>query len=425
MKEALSHSILSSVTSARWFKLALFNFLLAASIGVLLRFAFVNEIKWLNYKSFQHAHSTLALLGWGYLGFFAVILASFNPAIITERKIYRQLFVLSFTLIIISCASFVLFENKIIPNLFITLFSFLVFIFVSNFFKDTSSIYGSRSSYLYLKIALLFLCLSFLGSYVAIWAMLASGAKKILLYYLSSQFFLHFQYNGWFTFGVLGLILKFCEEKGIKTNEKVNKSILIYLFSGAILSFFISLFWGSQTKLWLLWIAALGGIIQLLPMIIYRRYLFVMIRDLSATLSAQFRIFFVLSIVCFLLKLFMQVIIIVPEIATLAFTIRNYVIAYVHLVFIGMASLFLIAWAIEHKQISVAKTVWMGLYAFVAGFILVEIVLFLQGTLLWMGKGFIDFYYPLLFLVSVLLPLGLLVVTIKNMKYLPFKNRLT
>jgi hypothetical protein len=113
-----------------------------------------------------------------------------------------------------------------------------------------------------------------------------------------------------------------------------------------------------------------------------------------------------------------------PFIATLAFTIRNYVIAYLHLVFIGFISLFLFVWAIEYGYLTLARTIRVGVISFVAGFILVELVLFVQGTLLWIGKGFIAFYYPLLFLISILLPLGLLIITLKNLKYLPFKNQL-
>jgi hypothetical protein len=131
-----------------------------------------------------------------------------------------------------------------------------------------------------------------------------------------------------------------------------------------------------------------------------------------------------ISVMCFILKVLMQVVVIVPFVAILAFTIRNYVMAYFHLVFIGMVSLFILAWAIEHRILSVARIVQIGLYALVTGFIIVEFALFIQGTMLWMGEGFLSFYYPLMFIASVLLPIGLLIITIRNLKYLPIGKEL-
>jgi hypothetical protein len=255
-------------------------------------------------------------------------------------------------------------------------------------------------------------------------ALLVSGTKKILLYYLSSQFFLHFQYNGWFTFSVLSLLLRLAEERQVYLDQGKNKITLFVMTTAVILTFFISLFWGDQTKSWLLGIASLGGILQLGIIIIYRKYFYGIFKKVTQKLNKQFRILIIVSLACFILKLVMQAIIIVPFIATLAFTIRNYVIAYIHLVFIGMVSLFIFAWAVEHGFITIARTVRVGVNSLVTGFVLVELILFVQGTMLWMGKGFLSFYYPLLFIASVLLPLGLLIITIKNLKYLPFKNQL-
>ena len=47
-----------------------------------------------------------------------------------------------------------------------------------------------------------------------------------------------------------------------------------------------------------------------------------------------------------------------------------------------------------------------------SGFILMEILLFGQGTLLWMEKGFIAFYYEILFAVTALLPIAIFIVLI-------------
>ena len=48
-----------------------------------------------------------------------------------------------------------------------------------------------------------------------------------------------------------------------------------------------------------------------------------------------------------------------------------------------------------------------ALGGFIVGFILSEVVLFLQGTMFWGAMGFMPYYYELLFGVSALLPIGL------------------
>jgi hypothetical protein len=414
----------ASFLITRWLKIALFCFLIAASIGVLLRFAFVNEVKWLDYKAFQAAHSNLALLGWGFLGFFSLLLGIYGTGPVIEKRIYKGIFWSSFILIALSSIAFVMIKSKLIPNIIISAISINALIFAVTFWKDTHLQNKDRISYRFAIMALVFLCISFLGSYMAVIAILASGAKKILLYYLSTQFFLHFQYNGWFTFGLLGLLFRFCETKGVPLNEQKNRNIFYGLTAGVFITFFISLFWGDQNKLWLLFIAAIGGLFQAFPIVIYHKYIFSTVKDILGHLSKPLKVLITISLICFLLKLLLQLIIMIPFIATLAFTIRNYVIAYIHLVFIGMTSLFLFAWAVQHAYLTFSKTVQVGIYSLVIGFILVELVLFIQGTMFWMGKGFLSFYYPLLFLVSVLLPLGLLFITIRNLKYLPFKKQL-
>lgn len=75
-----------------WFLISLFNLLIAVSIGALLRFAFVEEVSWLIFKNFLHAHSHVAMLGWVYLALFTLFLKSFLTADQQNNKHYKWLF---------------------------------------------------------------------------------------------------------------------------------------------------------------------------------------------------------------------------------------------------------------------------------------------------------------------------------------------
>ena len=63
----------------KWIVIALLNMLIAVSIGALLRFAYVEEISWLAFKNFLHAHSHAAMLGWVYLALFTFLISTFLP----------------------------------------------------------------------------------------------------------------------------------------------------------------------------------------------------------------------------------------------------------------------------------------------------------------------------------------------------------
>ncbi|MGB4974565.1 MAG: hypothetical protein WBO32_18000, partial [Cyclobacteriaceae bacterium] len=69
-----------------------------------------------------------------------------------------------------------------------------------------------------------------------------------------------------------------------------------------------------------------------------------------------------------------------PSIALLAYEVRFYVIAYLHLVLIGMISLFLIAWYVEWNLVPINK---LNVYLLLIGFISSELVMISVGR--WPG----------------------------------------
>ena len=75
-----------------WTIISLFNLLIAVSIGALLRFAFVEEVSWLVFRNFLHAHSHVAMLGWVYLALFTFFIYSFLTPSQQSNPQYKWLF---------------------------------------------------------------------------------------------------------------------------------------------------------------------------------------------------------------------------------------------------------------------------------------------------------------------------------------------
>src|SRR5690606_1359434 len=75
-----------------WILLSLFNFLVAAVMGLVLRGAFVWEINWMDYRNLMHGHSHVAMLGWVYLALYILIGHHFIPKEKWEKPVYSRLF---------------------------------------------------------------------------------------------------------------------------------------------------------------------------------------------------------------------------------------------------------------------------------------------------------------------------------------------
>jgi len=100
----------------------------------------------------------------------------------------------------------------------------------------------------------------------------------------------------------------------------------------------------------------------------------------------------------FALKLVLQLISSIPSIALLALAVRMYVIAYLHLVVIGVISFFLLAWYYEQQWI----TITVKSFAFLLiGFVGSELTMILVGMLPS------ELLQKILFISSMLLVIGL------------------
>lgn len=411
-----------------WIRIALLNFLFVAVLGTFLRFAFIKELFFLDYINFQTAHWHLAIFGWIYQAMFVFLVGAFLTPEQQAHKKYKVLFWMNQILIIIvfltlitGGTSYFSVDEDIFSALLIGFFAFSLLkdLKVSS---DSKKLFSTEL----LKVALFFLLISFIGIISIIPIDQLYGAKRSVLYYLSSQFFLHFQYNGWFIFGVLSLFFRMIENYGIQINIAKFRQVKWMLATSVLITYFLNIYWGYPGHLVFLWIASLGGgILQFLALLLIRKDVTKLFGELKHHLKPITIVLLKFSYISFIIKLILQMVIAYPALASVALTIRNYTIAYFHLVFLCIASVFLVAWNIQYKQISIAKqNTNTGIYIFSVSLLLVEFLLFLQGTLLWIGKGFMPFYYEILFLLTLGIPIGIILIIFQNinLSYFGIKN---
>lgn len=391
---------------AIWIRTALLNFLIAALMGAVMRFAFVQEIPWLSYKAFLHGHSHGALLGWLYLMLFSLFIGLFLEKPQRSRAVYHYLFWATQVSVVGMFVSFPLQGYGPVSIFFSSVHILLSYAFGFVFWKD---IKGQTSLAARLaRRAIFWMGFSTLG----VWALgpiMTSALRGSSWYYLAIQFFLHFQFHGWLVFGVLALFFRWLENQALLPSRPYPAAFLPVLSWATLLTYALAVAWSNPHPL-VFALNSMGILLQLYALWMLRA----MVRPLLIAIRQRVRrdAFWLwqTSLLAFIAKVGIQGMVILPFVARMAYTIRNYVIGFVHLLMLGVLSLFFFALLTQETRIFARNGAHrVGLALFLIGLLLSEGLLFLQGTLFWAKLGFLPHYYPALFSASICMPAGLLV----------------
>jgi len=197
--------------------IGLFYFLIAAFLGVLLRvFPVVNVNA--TYKYIVHTHSHIALLGWVYIALTTLIFHLFIKKEISKK--YSILFWATQITILGMLLSFPITGYALFSIIFSSLFLICTYGFYA-FFRKHNNCNKSNYSYKFINASLLFLIISSIGPW-ALGIIMNTLGNTSHLYKNAIYFYLHFQYNGWFIFCLLGLFIFLLE----KYNLPINKNTL-------------------------------------------------------------------------------------------------------------------------------------------------------------------------------------------------------
>ena len=373
----------------------LLNFLVAALMGLALRFSFIEPIG-LNYRYLTHAHSHIAMLGWVYLMLFVCIVHYFVPE---KKPIYNRLFWLTQFAVIGMMCSFPFQGYGIISITFSTLHILCSYYFVYLIWKHHKT--KSRATTLLLKASLLFMLLSTLG----VWCLgpaVGLMGKASAFYQIAIQFFLHFQFNGWFLIAAIAILFHLLD---IEYTKSV-KHFYYLLIVSTILTVALPVQWFAPHVI-LLWINGLGIIIQVAAIFAFLKIIKPILHTLIKKESKL--LFYVSSfaIFCFILKVLFQLLSIIPEFSQVVYTHRNFVIGFIHLLMLGVISGFLFSFLLQQTFVKPTKLISFGIYSFFFGFVCTELLLLIQGVCYYYGTSIIPNYYELLFTISILLPLGI------------------
>lgn len=398
-----------------WFQVALINFLLAAILGLTMRLAFVTELPGVEYRNVMHAHSHVAMLGWIYLALYALLIHYFIPDKGKDR-FYRVLFWITQVSVAGMLFSFPFQGYGAISIAFSTLHVVCSIIFAWRFFEDLAKAPGlDVLSTLFVRTALTFMVLSNIAL-LAMPPIMISGMKQTALYYAAIQFFLHFQFNGFYLFSLLAIFYKWVTDHGFIVQVRSGMTFYILLTLSCFLTYLLAVTWSTPLP-WLFWVNSLGVILQLLALAWFVKTWRAHLDWFRSKLKRWSAIFLAIAFISFAVKILIQGVVVVPAIAVITYTIRNFVIGFIHLILLGAASSGIFAFALEAGWLRpVGKKLNVGFIIFLSGILLSELILFLQGSMFWAGLGFLPHYYLMLFLVSGLLPIGIAIIILSSGK---------
>jgi hypothetical protein len=385
------------------FSLGLVFFLIAGIIGVLVRIHYLIPLPVIIPKNWLHAHSHITFLGWVFLGLIALLNYYFkNDPDFPRKKIISLVWLIFFTNLgmlisfpIQGYGAISIFFSALHMALGIYAFTLYNKIFSRNYS------FGLRM----IRSAFLFMIVSGLGP-VALGPIITLGYRNTFWYDFAVYFYLHFQYNGWFTLAIFGIIFT---AYGI-TN--IHKYWLYTINISIVLTYLLSTL-GIRPPSWVYYIGGLGALIQILPFI----YLLILIlknyKEILVVSKPYTNILLLISLIAFESKLYLQFFSSIPSIADWVLHSKNIIIAYLHFVLLGFVSSFLLGWWNRIMTGKERKLFIAGTYFYIIGFIGIELSL-----LFYVIGIFSSYYVPFLSLLffSVALTTGILCYFIDSMK---------
>jgi hypothetical protein len=390
------------------FKTALFHFFMVSIFGLVLRYSQAFGVSFINYKFLLHAHSHYAMGGWMFTCLFAGILSVFKLVNDGNEKRYLSIFWLAQIGIAGMVFTFPLQGYGFWSIMFSEVYVIATYWLTYQLWKDIRSDIASSK---FLKSALLFLVLSSLGPY-AVGPMMANQMANSVWYYDAVYFYLHFQCNGWMVFALTAMALKHLESKNLIMNNKQAHVGWLLMNVGCVLTYFLSVLWSKPGLLFNI-VGGAGALIQLVG--IY--YLLKCILPFRGFLYNNHRTVQTLSIMAllaFTLKILLQAISALPILAEVAYRYPNFIIAYLHLVFIGFMSAGLIAFFTAKGLLALNRVTLAGVIIFFSGFVVTELLLVAQSILAWQGMPAIAGFSQYMFYCSLTMPTGLFFVLVSQ-----------
>ena len=374
--------------------IALFNFFIVSVVGLLLRAYPLYSVPIVSFKNVLHAHSHFAFGGWVMPALLAMLLKYFPEITATLstrhiRNIWVMMLVSSYGMLM----SFP-FQGYAVVSILFSSLSIGAGFYMAYIFWIVTSHCKQQVSIRFLRAGLVYLTISALGPF-ATGPLIAMGYAGSPIYFNSIYFFLHFQYNGWFTFAILAVVYKM-----LSLETRSSKWAFYLMNISCAPAYLLSTLW-SHPGIAFNFVGGVAASLQLIAACL-------IVRDFIRQ-GSYIQIkngLFQLAIIFFVLKNILQLASSFPEVADIAYRQRNFTIAYLHMVLLGFVTLFILGAIIEKNLLPNHQRLRISTTLFILSFIVTEILLVVNACGYNIAIGPFRFH-ALIFIASAPLPLSI------------------
>lgn len=388
-----------------WVKVALFNLVVVALLGVLLRYKIAFSWPWIQQKHLLHGHSHFAFAAW--VGQMIMTLIGFSLNERNQQQVSFQFKSLLFWNSLV--AFFMLFAFVYQGYGFISIFfstwsTAINYVFCWRVWRNLNQNKSLTTGDYYIKASIIFNVLSSLGT-MYLGYLMSNKINHAEMYLASVYYYLHFQYNGYFIFSCLGLFTYFLEAHQLQVPRE---KIVFYLMAASLApAYLLSIIW-AKLPLYMYLILVLAAFTQLSAWFYWLLQIFRQSAFIKPHVSALNTFLWILVALAASLKFSLQGLSVLPSLSEYAFGFRPVVIAYLHLVLLGVVTLFLLGYALNKGYIVLNNWLPIGLFIFILGILLNELILMLQG-MSFLNLVQIPFSNQLLFGVALIMMSGTMV----------------
>ena len=356
-----------------------------------------------NYKHFLHTHSHIAFLGWMY----NALVITLEYYFFKEQKTrFNQIFWVTQITILGMLLSFPFQGYAFWSISFSTLYLFASYWLILELFKQSKHLNFAISKTL-LKASGLFLFLSSIGPF-GLAIVMAKHLGHTMWNGLSIYWFLHYLFNGFFFLLILAIILKEIKTK-IDTSD-FQLTAISHTFIASVIPLYFSFtleFFDSQTPLI---ISVIGSLFQLIGWLaLFKPF----IKYLTTISQLFIKTILLFVFIALSFKIIFQVLGNIQSIQTFVVLSKStVVIGFIHLVMLGLLSLFVLWFYIKFKLVIINVLIKIGLSSLIVGIFFSEILLFAQSLFIYFKQVSIANFHLWLFFFSAFMPLGILFIII-------------
>ncbi|MCO5249619.1 MAG: hypothetical protein M9887_11810 [Chitinophagales bacterium] len=360
----------------RWIKIGLWSLVFVAVWGMMMRYKIAFDFPFFKQKFLIHAHSHFALTGWIghllYLGVGSIVLPYINAA---RKRWYNFLIwinvISSFGMLI----AFTLEGYKAVSITFSTLVIVVGVAFAVLFIHDSKLLPKENKSRYWASIGLICNIVASVGP-LYLGYLMATNQAGYSISMACIYFYLHFLYNGWFLFGTIAIIINY-----LPNNFPSLKNTMILLSITTIPTYTLSIITLFKFPDWCINLVSAATLVEVCV------WFYILTKGISyfrnhkelKLHSNYIRLFIYSAAFAMSLKFILQGFTIDKAFSIQVYGIRSIVIGYLHLVFLGVYSLFYIGLMLQKGFIKHTKIFIFGAIFFFIGVFFNELFLGIQG----------------------------------------------